>query len=234
MKSLMTDMVRNMVHFISHGNSEQVLRVCKLAKFELGVARSLRRWRERFRQFQGQKDLKLNVGCGPNAKPGWVNIDLNQEAEFPYDIRRGLPIADESCSIVYSEHFFEHLSYEHASLFVRESYRVLQPGGLFRVVFPDFQAIFRAYLNHDADYFKPLKGWSLVAGLDSRDATLIDYVNYAVYQFGEHLCLWDEDKLRQCLRQAGFVNITRSQFQPDLDSQIFYRRHFSFYFQAWK
>ena len=42
MKSLMTDMVRNMVHFISHGNSEQVLRVCKLAKFELRVARSLR------------------------------------------------------------------------------------------------------------------------------------------------------------------------------------------------
>jgi hypothetical protein len=74
----------------------------------------------------------------------------------------------------------------------------------------------------------------LVTGLDPRDATLIDYLNYAVYQFGEHLCLWDEDKLRQCLRQAGFVNMGRSQCQADLDSQIIYRRHFSFYFQAWK
>lgn len=234
MKRLMSNMVRNAVHFIARGQSDQLLHACKLAKFELGVARSLPGWRRRFQQLQGKRNLKLNVGCGPNPKPEWVNIDLEPDAEYPYDIRRGLPVGNETCSIVYSEHFFEHLSHEDAYRFVQESYRVLQPGGLFRVVFPDFPAILRAYTNNELDYFKPIQGWSLVPGIKPEEMTLLDYVNYAVYQFGQHLCLWDEEKMRQCLLRAGFVNMERSQFQADFDSHEPYRVHFSFYFQAWK
>jgi predicted SAM-dependent methyltransferase len=234
MKRLMTNLARKTVRFVCRGNAEHLLRACKVAKYELEVARSLPEWTKRFSQLQGQKDLQLNIGCGPNSKPGWINVDLSPDAEYRYDLRRGLPLGSESCRIVYSEHFFEHLSYGDACRFLHESYRVLQPGGLFRVVLPDFPAIFRAYVYQDTDYFEPIRDWPLVPGVKPADMTLIDYLNYSVYQFGEHLCLWDEEKLRQCLRQAGFVKMEESQFQPDLDSSVLYRLHFSFYFQARK
>jgi hypothetical protein len=89
------------------------------------------------RRLFGRIDLRLNVGCGRNIKPGWINIDMEGDAEFHLDVRRGLPFADASASIVYSEHFFEQLEFSDAQRFLRESLRVLRPGGLFSVVVPD-------------------------------------------------------------------------------------------------
>jgi len=41
--------------------------------------------------------LQLNLGCGPNYKPGWVNIDLfDSTADLMLDLREPLPFADGS------------------------------------------------------------------------------------------------------------------------------------------
>src|SRR2546430_12396547 len=57
-------------------------------------------------------DLRLHLGCGPNHKAGWLNIDLMDEvADLSLDLREPLPFADGSVKHVYSEHAFEHLTY---------------------------------------------------------------------------------------------------------------------------
>ena len=52
----------------------------------------------------GRPDLryKLNLGCGPKVKPGWLNIDAHPDADFALDLRESLPFADESCEMIYS------------------------------------------------------------------------------------------------------------------------------------
>jgi SAM-dependent methyltransferase len=90
------------------------------------------------RAYARKTDLKLNIGCGPNRKQGWINIDLSTEAELSLDMRERIPFDDGSAMIIYSEHFFEHLDYpKDAKHFLRECFRVLEPNGVFRVGVPD-------------------------------------------------------------------------------------------------
>jgi len=79
-------------------------------KREFRIQRLHRAALKRVRRYSGN-NLRLNVGCGKNIKQGWINIDLSKEADLQLDVREPLPFASESASMVYSEHFFEHLEY---------------------------------------------------------------------------------------------------------------------------
>jgi len=56
--------------------------------------------------------LKLNIGCGTVKFPGWINIDIETNADLVLDIRRGLPFDNNSVDFIYCEHFIEHISYK--------------------------------------------------------------------------------------------------------------------------
>ena len=78
--------------------------------------------------------LKLNIGCGPNIKDEWVNIDLAPGADLTLDVRAPIPLKDGCCSMIYSEHFFEHLQHPRdTTRFLSEAFRLLEPGGVFSV-----------------------------------------------------------------------------------------------------
>jgi SAM-dependent methyltransferase len=102
-----------------------------------GEIKTLRKHRKGIRQVRklsGQQHLRLHIGCGPKIKKAWINIDLSPQADITLDMREPLPFLENSCSIIYSEHFLEHLDYPgHANSFLRECYRVLEPGGVFSV-----------------------------------------------------------------------------------------------------
>lgn len=65
-----------------------------------------------------------------------------------HDLSRGIPFPDASVDVVYSSHVLEHLDREVAPRFIRECARVLRPGGLIRVVVPDYERYCRNYLDH--------------------------------------------------------------------------------------
>jgi SAM-dependent methyltransferase len=91
----------------------------------------------------------LNVGCGATCHPAWLNVDaapLSRDV-LALDVRKGLPLADQSCDAVYSSHVLEHLRRDEASALLRDMKRVLQPGGVLRVVVPDLETIAREYLR---------------------------------------------------------------------------------------
>jgi hypothetical protein len=62
------------------------------------------------RKYRGQRGMAMHLGCGNRIKDGWVNIDLNPAADLTLDLRERLPFPDDSFSIIYSEHFLEHLT----------------------------------------------------------------------------------------------------------------------------
>jgi hypothetical protein len=88
---------------------------------EIILYRLHRRGVKKARAYSGKTGLKLNIGCGPNRKQGWINIDLSSEADLSLDMRERIPFDDGSAMIIYSEHFFEHLDYPNdAKHFLRE------------------------------------------------------------------------------------------------------------------
>jgi len=70
-----------------------------------------RRGRRKARAYSGRTQLKLNIGCGPNLKAGWVNIDMLPTVDLPLDMRDPIPLQDGCAALIYTEHFLEHLDY---------------------------------------------------------------------------------------------------------------------------
>jgi predicted SAM-dependent methyltransferase len=169
------------------------------------------------RIYRGQNNLKINCGCGPVIKKGWVNIDLCPGVDLTLDLREKFPFTDNSCAIVYSEHFFEHLDYPHeATFFLKESLRVLKHGGVFSVGVPDTVWPMTAYFNPDnTDYFKYAKEifhpkWCV---------TRMEHINYHFRQEGEHLFAYDFETLKYILEKCGFREVKQRNFDPSLDSE---------------
>ncbi|MFT7667942.1 MAG: SAM-dependent methyltransferase [Planctomycetota bacterium] len=84
--------------------------------------------------------LRLHLGCGPDRREGWVNVDVNPE--FNPDIiapASELPMLDDaSCSVIESCHLFEHLTLAQARAALREWRRLLAPGGELCLELPNF------------------------------------------------------------------------------------------------
>jgi SAM-dependent methyltransferase len=91
----------------------------------------------------------LNIGCGSHFDPRWTNIDLVSTSPHvtAHDITRGLPYQNETFQVVYHSHILEHLAQPDALAMLRECHRVLQPGGIVRVVVPDLEFCARLYLQ---------------------------------------------------------------------------------------
>jgi predicted SAM-dependent methyltransferase len=162
-------------------------------------------------------DLKLNLGCGPNPKTGWVNIDLfDSGAELQLDLRERWPFATGSVDHAYSEHVFEHFSYpDEVTHFLAEALRVLKPGGVIDIGVPDTEWPLKAYQDPSDEYWKLAKTkWH-----PARCETHLDHINYHFRQDGQHKYAWDEETLAAKLREAGFVSIERRDFDSTIDTE---------------
>jgi len=190
---------------------------------------------------------RLNLGCGPNRKEGWINIDLTDGVDLQLDLRERLPFPDDSVEVIYSEHFFEHLNYpsfadsnavaglelsgyqSEVLFLLRESYRVLVPGGLFSLGVPDAEQSIIAYANRDE---QPSEYPRRMHWLPDWCDTLMHQVNYLFRQGHEHKYAYDGESLALILERAGFVQVNRRDFDPALDSES--RRIGTLYMKARK
>ena len=101
---------------------------------EWRIAKAHRRGLRAAKQYRNSKAIKINIGCGPNPKPGWLNLDIEGADLHARDMRKSIPLPDKCAEMIYSEHFFEHLDYPgDAMRFLRECRRLLSPGGIFSV-----------------------------------------------------------------------------------------------------
>lgn len=91
----------------------------------------------------------LNVGCGKKYHTGeiWENIDMVSFSKHvrEHNLLKGFPYKDNSFNAVYHSQVLEHIPKENAPLFLKECFRVLNEGGILRVVVPDLENIIREY-----------------------------------------------------------------------------------------
>jgi predicted SAM-dependent methyltransferase len=169
------------------------------------------------RKYRGRRGMAMHLGCGAAIKDGWVNIDLNRPADLTLDVRERLPFQDDSFSIIYSEHFFEHFSYPRdITHLVSECHRVLEPGGMLSFAVPDGEMVLRHYVTQDvAGYTEAHLRWN-----PAWCKTRMDHVNYCLRQDGEHRWYYDEETMRRLLETVGFVGIERREFDPAIDQEL--------------
>ncbi len=93
--------------------------------------------------------LLVNVGCGLRFDPAWLNLDLHSRVPEVKECNflQGLPLDDECAEVVYCAAVLEHVLPAEVPRFLQDCFRVLQPGGIFRVSVPDFEAQARLYLS---------------------------------------------------------------------------------------
>jgi predicted SAM-dependent methyltransferase len=121
------------------------------------------------------------------------------------DVRRKLPIADNSIEFVYSSHMLEHLHRKDAIKFLAEVERILKSGGRLRLVLPDLESLITTYnLNKNADEF--MLGSLLY---ESEESRFIDRIKLFFIGPRKHQWMYDASSLSEVLRLIGFVNVVR-------------------------
>lgn len=178
------------------------------------------------RAFRGRKNLLLNIGAGDQGRQGWINVDAasRRGVNCVYDCRRGLPFEDDSVRGIFCEHFFEHLDYfEEAPDFLHECHRVLQPGGVLRVIVPDLEKYIHAYCHpgwETMSRIRPLNPEHIDAYTGAQYSTKMELLNHLFRQGFEHKYAYDFETLALLLRKSGIAQVCRSEFgqsaSPDL------------------
>ena len=110
-----------------------------------------------------EKKRFYNIGAGLFKHLYWTNIDYNTEhyrssQKYPfinYNLMelKPLPIENNIAEAVYSSHVIEHISDEAVINMLKESYRILKPGGYIRLTTPDMQLEYDAYKRNDIKFW---------------------------------------------------------------------------------
>ncbi len=156
--------------------------------------------------------LKLNIGCGTDYKDGWVNIDNNSDnnitrIDLKWDLRKPLPIRDNSVDFIFNEHFFEHLTPEDGIAVMKDLRRVLKPGGVLRIAMPDLAGVVNNYLNVPLSKDKVIKEFDL-----GFIKTRAEWINMSFRWWG-HMWLYDWEELERRLMESGFKKMKRCELR---------------------
>jgi SAM-dependent methyltransferase len=176
----------------------------------------------------------MNLGCGLSIAPGWINIENSPNArlsKYPlvrrtlrklgvlsehhyavnwpksveiHDLKKRLPYPDSTIDYAYTSHFLEHLALNDAERLVGEVFRVMKPGGVFRVVVPDLALGARQYLEalqsdpQNVRAAPEFLNWLQLSRPGLRDP---------------HLWMYDAPSLTAMLSGAGFANVVVCEYR---------------------
>jgi SAM-dependent methyltransferase len=182
--------------------------------------------------------LKLHLGCGTNVVEGWINIDYSLGAHLAkiplskfflrktgllrnewdsrimlHDLRKKLPFGDNTVDCIYTSHTLEHLNKADGYQMLSESYRVLKPNGILRVVVPDLKAIVADYVENKikSDDFL----LALHVGYEEESDSGFKKVLAPFVRF-PHKCMYDETRLVEIMTEIGFKAKAMKPFDSDI------------------
>lgn len=99
-----------------------------------------------------------------------------------------------------------------------EFHRVLQPGGVARIIVPDVERFVRAYLAGVPEHWQQL-GFA-EGRLPSDMDTPMELLNHVFHQGGEHCFGWDFATMEVALNRAGFASVVRQSFRQSVDLEL--------------
>jgi len=183
-----------------------------------GARRSIRAY------LDSHPEPRLQLGCGANLLPGWLNTDRGAHAAGAtyLDAARPFPLPAASFEHVFCEHLIEHLDRETGAAMLAECGRVLRPGGRIRVSTPDLRVIARLVEARDGnDTAARYVQWCAEGFLPGAEGDRPALVVNQLFRGWGHRFLYDDDTLTAALRAAGFGPASRHPYgssdDPELD-----------------
>ena len=163
---------------------------------------------------------QLHVGCGLVLLKGWLNILYEpkqgygrvKEADgallLNYNLLKKWPVDDNAVRFIAGSHFIEHLDLNHGIQFLKESFRVMKPGGVIRLSCPDLEIYVRNYVEKNMDFFENelIREWCAFSQAETPGEML---AAKAYDSGGTHKWFYDFDSLAHILGVAGFKDIKR-------------------------
>lgn len=93
-------------------------------------------------------EQKLNLGAGDWQKEGWTTYDKiqlgNTDRVVDFSKSYNLPMGVKK---IYISHMLEHLAHSDAVRLARACWNALEPGGIIRIICPDYDKFEAAYRN---------------------------------------------------------------------------------------
>jgi len=150
------------------------------------------------------------------SKAYYTFLEFNgtvRKAGFRFaDLRRGVPLRDNSADVIFTSHFVEHIKKNDARKFLRDCYRALKPGGLMRIIVPDLDIAFAMFQEGKVEEMQDLF-----------------FYNAEHYDFSAHKYNYNFASMKRVLESIGFTNIQKKKFRegecPDIKSLDVYPEH---------
>lgn len=157
-------------------------------------------------------DLCLHFGAGLNQLPEpWLNLGPS------HDIRKRLKFESDAAEAIVAEHVIEHVPFLQGLGFFKECLRVLRPGGVLRVAFPDVTRFlvsdsagigFNAASLSYSEFLAGRPGLKLPSGLRARVRGAIEQL---LSGWG-HQTAWTGETAAAALLVVGFSSVNRRQY----------------------
>jgi len=174
--------------------------------------------------------IKLNVGASPIWEmKGWYKLDhkaMKKNETTIYGDAASIPLEDSSCKVIFSSHMIEHIPNVKLEDIFLEFNRVLEKGGVLRILSPNLKRLAKAYVENDHEFFKEVlkedesirtdlgmggmfMNFAVSPGQDTvlfnRDLT--EFITGIAHQY-----LYDFEMLEMILSRCGFHGIEEKNF----------------------
>lgn len=135
--------------------------------------------------------MRVQFGSGPNLIEGWDNRDIET------DIRKALPFPIASVEFILAAHVIEHVEFREGLSFLVECWRILKPGGVLRLSFPDItrEIPLEDYRRRLAEHY-------------NRQVNCPEDVWYSLLVDWAHRACWTKEMAVRVLLAAGFESAT--------------------------
>jgi predicted SAM-dependent methyltransferase len=151
---------------------------------------------------------KLNLGCGSNKLPGYINIDVepscNPDIVFDF-VNKKLPYGDDSIDEIVFFHCIEHINKNLHQRLLTDLWRVLKFGGELYISYPEFT---KCYENWKSNHRGQKKFWE--ATIFGRQAYPSDF----------HVCIMHTPDFEKLLTNVGFKNILSTPEAAELHNTV--------------
>lgn len=162
----------------------------------------------------GTGPFKLEIGAGPNAKPGWMATDLNPRTSasgvnsIQLDATKPFPINSNCFDYVFTEHMIEHINFDQGQIMLKECLRILKPGGIIRVVTPSIGFMLRVMSPDRSPFEDRYREWSIKHFVrNAPKVTNAFFLNNFMRAWG-HTFVYDRETLELAMQMAGFQQLT--------------------------
>lgn len=149
--------------------------------------------------------MRLNVGCGEDVRPGWVNLDHLSYAPDRHrdDVEEGTALDlsrwKGQCEVVLLNHVLHLFDYDEADWVLAECVAALAPMGRLIVVEPDVLRVVRLVVAHDGPTLAMLD--RVVPGEATCDGQVLRWIVW----HGTRRSVWSPISLSDRLERLGVV-----------------------------